>query len=41
MKEVLSDVKDFIREMQDITPEEIRRSRDLIRPYMPEGNDAL
>jgi len=34
VKEVLSDVKDFIREIQDITPEEIRRSRDLIRPYM-------
>jgi len=34
VKEVLSDVKDFIREMQDITPEEIRRSRDLVRPHM-------
>ena len=34
VKEVLSDVKDFIREMQDITPEEIRRSRDLVRPYL-------
>ncbi len=34
VKEVISDVKDFIREMQDITPEEIHRSRDLIRPYM-------
>jgi len=33
VKEILSDVKDFIREIQDITPEEIRRSRDLIRPY--------
>ncbi len=32
--EVLSDVKDFIRSMQDITPEEIRRSRDMVRPYM-------
>ncbi len=41
VKEALSDVKDFIREMQDITPEEIRRSRDLVRPYMPEGNGAL
>jgi hypothetical protein len=33
VKEILSDVKNFIREMQDITPEEIHRSRDLIRPY--------
>jgi len=33
VKEILSDVKDFIREMQDITPEEIHRSRKLIRPY--------
>lgn len=33
VKEALSDVKDFIREMQDITTEEIHRSRDLIRPY--------
>ena len=33
VKEILSDVKDFIREIQDITTEEIRRSRDLIRPY--------
>ena len=33
VREVLSGVKDFIREIQDITPEEIRRSRDLIRPY--------
>ena len=33
VKEVLSDVKDFIREMHDITPEAIRRSRDLIRAY--------
>ena len=34
VKEVLSDVKDFIREILDIMPEDIRRSRDLIRPYM-------
>ena len=34
VREVLSGVKDFIREMQDITPEEIRRSRDLVRPYL-------
>ena len=33
VKEILPDVKDFIREIQDITTEEIRRSRDLIRPY--------
>nr|QNO50941.1 hypothetical protein BBGANOMO_00015 [Methanosarcinales archaeon ANME-1 ERB6] len=33
VKEILSDVKNFIREMQDITREEIHRSRDLIRPY--------
>ena len=33
VKEILSDVKNFIREMQDITSEEIHRSRDLIRPY--------
>ncbi|MBC8520745.1 MAG: hypothetical protein H8D26_01960 [Methanomicrobia archaeon] len=33
VKEILSNVKDFIREMQEITPEEIQRSRDLIRPY--------
>jgi len=33
VKEILSDVEDFIREIQDITREEIRRSRDLIRPY--------
>jgi hypothetical protein len=33
VKEVLSDVKDFIREMQDITREEIRKSRSLIKPY--------
>jgi len=26
-------VKDFIREIQDIRPEEIQRSRKLIRPY--------
>ena len=24
-----------------IAPEEIRRSRDLVRPYLPEGNGAL
>ena len=36
-KEVLSDLKDFIRKMQDITLEEIRRSRDLIRPYLRKG----
>ena len=34
VNEILPGVKDFIREMQNITPEEIRRSRDLIRPYM-------
>ena len=28
------DVEDFIREMQNITPEEIHRSKKLIRPYM-------
>ena len=33
VKEVLSDVKDFIWAMQDISPEEIRRSGDLVRPY--------
>ena len=33
VNEILSDVKDFIRELQDITPEEIHRSRELIRPY--------
>jgi len=33
VKEMLSDVKNVIREMQDITREEIHRSRDLIRPY--------
>ena len=33
VKEVLSDVKDFIRDMQDITREEIRKSRSLIKPY--------
>jgi len=33
VKEGLSDVKDFIREIQDITTDEIRRSRDLIRSY--------
>lgn len=33
VKEVLSDVKDFIREMQDITREEICKSRNLIKPY--------
>ncbi|NAS89010.1 hypothetical protein C4E24_04660 [ANME-1 cluster archaeon AG-394-G21] len=34
VKEILSDVKDFIRELQDITHEEIHRSRELIRPYV-------
>ncbi|NQE54531.1 hypothetical protein C5S29_13155 [ANME-1 cluster archaeon GoMg3.2] len=34
VNEILSDVKDFIRELQDITPEEIHRSRELIRPYV-------
>jgi hypothetical protein len=34
VKEILSGVKDFIREMQGITPEEIHRSRELIRPYV-------
>nr|QNO53622.1 hypothetical protein NGENPBHE_00022 [Methanosarcinales archaeon ANME-1 ERB6] len=34
VNEILSDVKDFIREMQDITPGEIHRSRELIRPYV-------
>jgi len=33
VREVFSDVKDFIREMQDITQEEIRKSRSLINPY--------
>ena len=33
VKEVFSDVKDFIREMQDISQEEIRKSRILIKPY--------
>jgi len=33
VREVFSDVKDFIREMQDITREEIRKSRSLINPY--------
>jgi len=33
IKEILPNVKDFIREIQDITPEEIKRSRKLIRPY--------
>jgi hypothetical protein len=33
IKEILPNVKDFIREIQDITPEEIQRSRKLIRPY--------
>jgi hypothetical protein len=33
VKEVFSEVKDFIREMQDITGEEIRESWFLIRPY--------
>jgi hypothetical protein len=33
VEEVLPDVKDFIREMQDITREEIRKSRSLIKPY--------
>ena len=34
VNDILSDVKDFIRELQDITPEEIHRSRELIRPYV-------
>ena len=34
VNEILSDVKNFIRELQDITSEEIHRSRDLIRPYV-------
>nr|QNO54365.1 hypothetical protein DIMBOPOO_00038 [Methanosarcinales archaeon ANME-1 ERB7] len=34
VNEILSDVKDFIRDLQDITPEEIHRSRELIRPYV-------
>ncbi|KAF5434110.1 hypothetical protein C5S35_15250 [Candidatus Methanophagaceae archaeon] len=34
VNEILSDVKDYIRELQDITPEEIHRSRELIRPYV-------
>jgi hypothetical protein len=33
IKEILPNVKDFIREIQDIIPEEIQRSRKLIRPY--------
>jgi len=33
VSEVFSDVKDFIREMQDITREEIRKSWFLIKPY--------
>lgn len=33
VREVFSDVKDFIREMQDITREEIRKSWILIKPY--------
>ena len=33
IKEIFPNVKDFIREIQDITPEEIQRSRKLIRPY--------
>ena len=33
VKEVFSDVKDFIREMQDISQDEIRKSRILIKPY--------
>jgi len=34
VNEILSDVKDIIRELQDITPEEIHSSRELIRPYV-------
>jgi len=34
VNEILSDVRDFIRELQDITPEELYRSRELIRPYV-------
>jgi len=34
VKEILSDVKYFIREIQDITREEIHRARELIRPYV-------
>jgi hypothetical protein len=33
VREVFSDVKDFILEMQDITREEIQKSRSLIKPY--------
>ena len=34
VNEILSDVRDYIRELQDITPEELHRSRELIRPYI-------
>ena len=34
VKEILSGVKDVIREMQNITHEEIHRARELIRPYV-------
>jgi len=34
VNEILSDVRDYIRELQDITPEELHRSRALIRPYI-------
>jgi len=33
IKSVLTDVKDFVREMQDITKEEIQLARKMIRPY--------
>ena len=34
VNEILSGMKDFIRELQDITHEEIHRSRELIKPYV-------
>ena len=33
IREILPNVKDFIREIQNITPEDIQRSRKLMRPY--------
>jgi len=31
--EVLADVKDFVHELQNITPEEIKKARKMIKPY--------
>ncbi len=34
VNEILADVKDFIRELQDITPEELHSSRERVSPYV-------